>query len=354
MRELLNWKVTVFRRRGLKVSLHLFFFLFAFYVIFVALAQGDNQDLLLSIGGLAILAASVLLFEFSRLMAARWLHGDSDELLLWPLGGLKVPKLSSEFKPDHLAAQESLLICGAGVFANVVVCLFVAPALILLEAKLWELLNPFHPPTHLEGPAFTIGLIFWVNYSLMLLNLLPALPLSGGYMLRALLWKSIDYTEANLWTVRATMVVAIALFLSGLLWFDAIFYAHIPRALLGVLLFFWARQEMRSMEDAHSSESDHFLGYDFSEGYTSLERTQEELERETAPPEKPAQQSLIQRWLTRRREAKQQREREIAEEEERISDELLARIHANGVDALSEEEMQLLKRVSQRIRSRRE
>ena len=88
------------------------------------------------------------------------------------------------------------------------------------------------------------------------------------------------------------------------------------------------------------------FGYDFSQGYTSLERDQ----TTATPPRR--RQSWWQRWRQSRAARKMQREQEVREAEERRMDELLEKVQRNGITALTEEERRFLKRVSDRYRNR--
>ena len=88
------------------------------------------------------------------------------------------------------------------------------------------------------------------------------------------------------------------------------------------------------------------FGYDFSQGYTSLERDQ----IQAAPPVRKV--SWWRRWLQRRAARRMQRELEQREAEERRLDELLDKLHRQGRGSLTDEEQRFMKRVSDRYRNR--
>src|SRR5205085_1683944 len=106
------------------------------------------------------------------------------------------------------------------------------------------------------------------------------------------------------------------------------------------MLFIYAacKQEWIVLE---TGGEESLFGYDFSQGYTSLEQDE---------PPRPRKRRLnfVQRWLQRRAQRKMQRDMEQAVAEERRMDELLAKIQRGGVDSLTEEEKRFLKRVSDR------
>jgi hypothetical protein len=86
------------------------------------------------------------------------------------------------------------------------------------------------------------------------------------------------------------------------------------------------------------------FGYDFSQGYTSLEKD------EPPPPRK--RQSWWQRWQQRRKARRLQREEEQRVAEESRLDTLLEKVQREGLTALTEEEKRFLKRASDRFRDR--
>jgi len=93
------------------------------------------------------------------------------------------------------------------------------------------------------------------------------------------------------------------------------------------------------------AENESVFGYDFSQGYTSLEKD------ETKQP-KPKKAGFIKRWLQARRERKEQFEAEERAADDARMDELLEKIHLQGKEALSEEERRFMDRVSARYRNR--
>ena len=117
----------------------------------------------------------------------------------------------------------------------------------------------------------------------------------------------------------------------------------LPLSLFAIFLFFSAKQQMESWRPSEADET--VLGYDFSEGYTSLERS-------TEMPQATA--GLLTRWIEQRRANRQRRLAEVEADEERRVDDVLARLNEVGMEALAAEERRLLERVSKRYRQRLE
>jgi hypothetical protein len=120
----------------------------------------------------------------------------------------------------------------------------------------------------------------------------------------------------------------------------ALVYNDVLPVFLGMVIYLACRQQMVLLE---TGGEESFFGYDFSQGYASLESH--------APPRR-RRSSFWQRWLQRRAARRVQRDVEVREAEERRLDELLAKIQREGRAALTAEEQRFLDRVSHRYRNR--
>ncbi|HWA99442.1 MAG TPA: site-2 protease family protein [Pirellulales bacterium] len=337
MRDLLSWNVPLGRWAGVQVRLHVLFLLFALF----ALNFSWREDLI-AYGGicLAVLFASALLHELGHCIAARKIGGTADQVLLWPLGGLSHINVSQD-------PQIELITALAGPMINLFIGVAMAPAVMLLKGpeSLAAALNPLVPPVPAGAAALTVGDVaectLWINWILALANALPAFPLDGGRALRAVLWPRYGYRTAVLLVVRAAKLTALALCIVAWLVRAEYDFAPLPLILLAVFLYFAAKQEAERLQD--SDPGDGSFGYDFSQGYTSLER-------QFQPPQREP--GFIRRWLEQRREQRAMRRQLIEQEEERRVDEVLARLHLHGRDGLSPEDRSLLDRVSARYRNR--
>ena len=96
---------------------------------------------------------------------------------------------------------------------------------------------------------------------------------------------------------------------------------------------------------ASEGYDDSFMGYDFSQGYTSLDRGDDH----PLPARRP---SLWRRWREQRRAEKFLREQEQEAEAEKQLDLLLEKVHSEGIDSLSDAERRLLDHVSARYRDK--
>ena len=199
--------------------------------------------------------------------------------------------------------------------------------------------------------ALIVRLACWINWWLFVVNLIPAFPFDGGRACSAFLQSirpQMDPERAVGIVATFARLVAVALFVSAFVFGDLFVESSAPPTwlallLLSVFVFFSARVEESQAEE---DDPDHELfGYDFSQGYTSLERSEE-------PP--AADPGPISRWLERRRRQQQAKQARIEADEDIEADQILERLHEHGLDSLSPRERALLKRVSVRYRSREE
>ena len=128
----------------------------------------DGAYLAMALVAAFLFLASILLHELGHAVQARREGVPIGGITLWVFGGV------AELRGDMPSPGAELRIAAAGPAVSLllgVVCLGAALAL--------------HLPAGVDGVLFWIGQI---NLSLLVFNLIPALPLDGGRMLRALLW----------------------------------------------------------------------------------------------------------------------------------------------------------------------
>ena len=351
MRNQASWSLSLGRWGGVHVRLHMFFFLLAALVVYLVSVAPDAQNIpvWLAPAAMLILLASVVLHEMGHLYAALRLGGRIDQIVLGPLGGLGTVK-----PPPDLRGE--MFVHLAGPLVNLGLASGCAAVLLMQnEVSLLKLLHPL-APTGLIAAASTpvwiiaVKLALWINWVLLLVNLIPAFPLDAGRALHAglaLLWPATARRRVAMATTHAAQILALGLIIAA--WFvrgiatESLVPMWFPLVVLAIFLFFTApQQETRDVEP-----SEELFGYDFSQGYTSLERSSQTSE---APPQ--ASTSAIAQWLDRRKQARQQRMQEIEVEEERRVDDILARLHEGGIKSLSTEDRALLERVSARYRNR--
>jgi Zn-dependent protease len=349
MRDPFTWSLPLGRLFGITVRVHIVFFIFIVVMWLKKLGPdsrpGEASAMLVL---MLLLFLSVLLHEFGHCFAARHVDGEANEVLLWPLGGLarcEVPHSPwAHFITAAGGPLVNLLLC---VLSGAVLVLFFSfqPSFNPLPDQAWSTVlynfadgktyasewGPRNYELMATGPHL-VAQFFWVNWFGFLLNvLLCGFPLDGGRMLQAILWPRFGYRSA----MRA------AIFVGFVVMFITAAYALIQNELmvlcLGIAIYLACKQEWINLE---MGGDESLFGYDFSQGYTSLERDQPPVQRKKRP-------NFFQRWLQRRAAKKLQRQQEQQEADERRMDELLDKIAREGIQALTDEENRFLKRVAE-------
>jgi hypothetical protein len=357
MSDPLTWSpISLGRWLRTPVRVHITLIIFVVSTILMAAVQSASEGVLHQLSrtacwlGLFLIALAV--HELGHALAAYLLDCDQEESHIWPLGSLVGPAHSAR-------SSDSVLIALAGPAVSGIV--FLTAALLvhtLFHAQfVWM---PFGNAEDAGAPRLAdgktlaaplsllwiVGWFGYLNYLLMLANLaLPALPFDMGRAFRAYLASvSPVSTRDNIyapWTARACAALIVLIGLVRLVAYQR--SDGLTLIGLAIVIEFLVRVEARSLEDGGYFEEGVF-GYDFSEGYTSLESS--------APKVRPSRESAVKRWRRRRSELRRQRRiaREAAEEVR--MDEILEKLHRDGRDALSDEEHRFLVRVSARYRNR--
>jgi len=187
----------------------------------------------------------VLLHEFGHALTARTLYGiETEDITLYPIGG--VARL--ERMPRKPGAE--LLITLAGPLVNLVIAA-------VLGAGLW-ITGGFEPSMATSGSQDFVATLMFVNLMLAAFNMIPAFPMDGGRVFRALL-------SGWLGRLRATEVAA------GLgkllaLGFGVWSFVHgdLVRVLLAGFIYMAANAELLRVRleerPRHDSHDDHHDG----------------------------------------------------------------------------------------------
>lgn len=285
----------------------------------------------------AVLFLSVLLHEFGHVFAARRTGGEANDILIWPLGGLANVRTS-----DNVRAKVLTAFCGPAF--NLAVCSATA-WFVYQSGDISTSFYPFELPQldfTTDKFADVMVICFNVNWVLFAANLIPVFPLDGGRILEAVLSHRMGNENGQATYIKVGTIIAILLMIGGLM-FDVT-----PVLFVGSIVLVLNFQESVRKQSMDSYD-DSFMGYDFSQGYTSLEK--EEEENSGSAPQAPSA-GLMARWKERRRRSREERERETAQQIDRQLDEILEKVHQSGIDSLTKQERQILDRASARYQKR--
>jgi stage IV sporulation protein FB len=351
MRDPFFLSIPLGRLFGISVRVHLLFPVVAVAMI-LRLAVKDTYIEGTWIDGVmlaVLLFVSVLAHELGHCFAARWVDGDATDIMMWPLGGLANVDLPHQPRAHFITAAGgpavNLLLC---VLCGLLLTFVVNPSYQPPWNPLWYPLRIamdgsiklylWSGDTTLVNQVWPIVLarLFWINWTLFLLNvLLVCFPMDGGRMLQSVLWPSLGYRQATLIVIYTGFVVTVLVGMVSIIQSEILIFC------LAAFIYVSCRAQLILLE---TGGEEGLFGYDFSQGYTSLERDQ--------PHVTTKRTSWWKRWRDRRAARKLQREMETREADERRLDELLEKVQKLGMNALTDEERRFMKRVSDRYRNR--
>jgi Zn-dependent protease len=161
----------LFRFRGINVHLHWTWFVVAIYS--VSQRVPGYQQPAWALAEYLGLFAMVTLHEFGHAFACRQVGGKSDQIVLWPFGG--VAFVNAPQRPGA-----TLWSVAAGPLVNVVLLPVIIGAGYACRAA--GLLD--------DNPDLVrfLRALLYIDVTLLVFNLLPVYPLDGGQILRSLLW----------------------------------------------------------------------------------------------------------------------------------------------------------------------
>jgi Zn-dependent protease/predicted transcriptional regulator len=204
-----------FRLLGIDVKVHWSFILILAFGAFVY-GAGPAGWVVGGIYGVLtflLLFACVTLHEYGHALTARRFGIQTRSILLLPIGGVAHLERMPE-KP-----VQELLITIAGPLVNFAIAALLVPVVFLFGAEAASGLGQTSVlADNLREPSVLNLLLylFLTNVLLGLFNLLPAFPMDGGRLLRALLAMAMPYTQATRAAVLVGRLVAVGMAMFGI------------------------------------------------------------------------------------------------------------------------------------------
>lgn len=195
---------------GIKIEVHWTFTLLLIWVAFLEIQRGsDLNRILLNEVLIIVLFFCVVLHELGHALTAKRFNITTQKIMLLPIGGVATLEKMPE-KPG-----QELLVALAGPAVNVVIALLLALVVpiksyfnfdtVVLEEILYE--------TTLQNFLFYL---FVANVMLVVFNLIPAFPMDGGRVLRALLSFRLGHVKATKIASGIGQGLAVLFFILGL------------------------------------------------------------------------------------------------------------------------------------------
>ncbi len=196
------WSIPIGRFGGTEVKIHITFLLLLAWIAFSAWGHGGASAALDSTLFIVLIFACVVLHEFGHILAARRYGISTPTVTLLPIGGVA----SMERMPTN--PRQELVVALAGPAVNLVIGLVLVLALGTLHpAELTEIDN---------SNLSLMGRLAAANIFLAVFNLIPAFPMDGGRVLRALIAMRIGGARATEIAARIGQAFALGLGFLGL------------------------------------------------------------------------------------------------------------------------------------------
>jgi Zn-dependent protease/CBS domain-containing protein len=209
------WSINIGTIAGTTIRLHITFVLFLAWIGIANWASGGPEAAWYSLAFMILLFACVVAHEFGHIFVARHFGVTTPTVTLLPIGGVAQLERIPE-KPS-----EEFLVAIAGPLVNVVIA-------VVLIVVFGAALDASSLAGVDKSTVSMIDRLAAVNLFLVVFNLVPAFPMDGGRVLRAILASRLGYVRATEIAASIGQVVAfglgfVGLFGNPLLIFIAIF-----------------------------------------------------------------------------------------------------------------------------------
>ncbi len=224
--ERTRWSWNLGTMFGIAIRVHVTLLVLFSFIIIASPVRGGFALAAIDLAIVTAVFAIIVVHELAHALVARRFGSTTKEILLLPIGGIanidKMPR-----RPSH-----ELLVAIAGPAVNLVAAGGLALALGLAGVD-------YVPATTADLQSFAAQLL-WINLGLAAFNLIPAFPMDGGRVLRAVLAMVWGYTRATRIAVSIAHVIALGFIGLGIV-FDPML------ALIGFLVWVLARQELATI-----------------------------------------------------------------------------------------------------------
>ncbi|MDF1809728.1 MAG: hypothetical protein P1U42_08540 [Phycisphaerales bacterium] len=218
------WGFTLFRVFGIRFRIHLLFIVYLLSEL-IFTVPGNRDGFAFVWPRLVAMLTLVMIHEIAHCMICRRVGGESDEIMLWPLGGFAHCVIPDDWKSE-------LRVALAGPLSNVILIpVFGIPLYLLTQSSSFLAFNPILLGGNTTVSTLPSGETTWwlillssfyaMNWTLVIFNLLiPMFPLDSARILYSLLWRRTTSSKAMWQTVNIGLGVATLVGLIGIIMQD--------------------------------------------------------------------------------------------------------------------------------------
>jgi Zn-dependent protease/predicted transcriptional regulator len=232
----MRWSWRICTVAGIGIYVHVTFFLLLLWAGWQFYHWGEDRTTdarrEAAVAGIVLILAvfaCVVLHELGHALTARRFGIRTRDITLLPIGGLA----RLERMPDD--PTQELLVALAGPAVNVVIAIILFPVLLFVDGSILFDMTPR------LSAEWLVAYLLSINVVLVLFNLLPAFPMDGGRVLRALLALRLDYLTATRIAAGIGQGMAFLFFALGLL-------SNPVLVIIAVFVFLGAAQEASGAE----------------------------------------------------------------------------------------------------------
>ncbi|MGK7395452.1 MAG: site-2 protease family protein [Candidatus Cyclobacteriaceae bacterium M3_2C_046] len=227
----MKWSLNLGKVLGIKLVIHWTFFILLAWIVFAQIQQGsETQTVILTLAFVLAIFLCVILHEFGHALTARHYGIPTKKITLLPIGGVA----GLERMPEE--PRKELLIAVAGPLVNVLIALILA---FFIPFEQYAN-NPERLVQAITPQNFLIAL-FSINVILVLFNIIPAFPMDGGRVLRALLALKMNRIKATNIASKLGQLIAFGFVFLGLFYNPFLI-------LIGIFVYFGAYSENRMVQ----------------------------------------------------------------------------------------------------------
>lgn len=238
----MSWSIKMFSVRGIDVKIHLTFVLILIWAAYrwgISLGHGV-EGAVFGVVLILLLFLGVTLHELGHSFQALRFGVPVQDITLLPIGGVaRIERMPEE-------PGQELQIALAGPVVNLIIGFGLIVVSQVLRVQGWLEVGELYRALGSVSWQGLLAYLVMANIALALFNLIPAFPMDGGRVLRAVLAMRMDYNRATRWAVRIGQALAWGL---GLWGFTSGSFTLI---LIAIFVYLAAGQEREVVEAKHA------------------------------------------------------------------------------------------------------